>query len=347
MVDTRPALFFDRRFGDHNPRHDSRPSHPDGHARFSALEAAVRAAEDRFARPSIGAFERDWAERVHDPAYVDLLQGLRGCEAHQLDADTALSPGSIDATEAAAAAMCQAVESAVAGEHLRAFVLSRPPGHHARPLSAMGFCLLNHVAIAAAHARALGLERVAIIDWDVHPGNGSAEIFDGDPGVFVIDLHQDGHWPGGGELADAGGGAGRGRTLNLPLPASSGDPEYARAFDRVVQPALSSFEPELLLVSAGFDAHLDDPLSDQQVSAHGFASLCARVRAYADRWANSRLILGLEGGYAPGALEASVGACLEVLSGPPSALVRPAAGDVLASAEALLEQARSHPSLQR
>lgn len=340
MVDARPALFFDQRFGDHHPRHETREAHPDNHTRFRALASASEAAGDKFVRPRIPAFERRWAERVHEAAYLDELDALRERKHHRLDADTSISAGSITATETAASALCCAVEASLSGDYTRSFCLARPPGHHARPGSAMGFCLLNHIAIAAAHARACGVERVAIIDWDVHPGNGSAEIFEREAGVFVIDLHQEHHWPGGGALSDTGAGAGRGRTLNLPMPAKSGDLDYAHAFDRVVEPALARFEPQLLLVSSGFDAHLDDPLSDLRLSAAGFAALCARVRAYADRWANSRLILNLEGGYAPEALRQSVEACLKVLVAAPDQLERPDAASLGPAVQALCERAR-------
>ena len=335
---TRAAVYFDPRFGDHHPKHAVRSLHPDNHARFCAIEAALATRGAHFERPPIPPFRASLAAGVHTPAYLEILEGLRGVESYAFDEDTSISAGSVDASYAAAAALCHAVEASWSGEVPRAFVLSRPPGHHAGPERAMGFCLLNHVAIAAAHARRLGARRVAIIDWDVHLGNGTQEIFDDDPEVLVVDLHQEDHWPGGGGLESTGSGPGRGRTLNLPLPPGSGDPECIALLDRVVAPALEAFSPELLLVSAGFDAHRDDPLGQLEYTAAGFAQLCARVRILADRHSEGRLLLALEGGYDPVGLQASVEACLESLA-PHStpALVEP--DRISTSVQGLIERA--------
>jgi acetoin utilization deacetylase AcuC-like enzyme len=343
MARSRASIYLDARFGDHHPRHGVRELHPDNHERYLALVKAVAAHEKNFARPSIPEFDPTWALRVHSARYVEGLAALDGREHFAFDEDTSLSSGSVAATRAAASALVDAVDGALSGEHPRSFVLARPPGHHAGHEEAMGFCLLNHVAVAAAHARARGLERVLILDWDVHRGNGSADLFADNAGVFVVDLHQAGHWPGGGELEERGTGAGFGRTLNLPIPVASGDAAFAAVFDRVVEPAVADFSPELILVSAGFDAHAADPLGDLQCTASGFAQLLHRTRYLADVHAEGRLVLNLEGGYSPEALGDCVSACLAALAAAQTdtgVLGAPKLSTLSTSVQALCEAAR-------
>ena len=215
-----------------------------------------------------------------------------------LDPDTVASETSWEA--ALLAAGC-AIEAAERG----GFALVRPPGHHALAARAMGFCLVNNIAVAARHAQAeLGIERVAIVDWDVHHGNGTEAIFRGDESVFFVSLHQWPFYPGTG-----GPGEGDETTLNVPLPAGSGDEDYLRALDELVTPAVRGFDPELVLVSAGFDAHVDDPLAGMSVSADGFRELARRSAEL-----GPRVAAVLEGGYDPGTLPALVAAALEGLS---------------------------------
>ena len=215
-----------------------------------------------------------------------------------LDPDTVASETSWEA--ALLAAGC-AIEAAERG----GFALVRPPGHHALAARAMGFCLVNNIAVAARHAQAeLGIERVAIVDWDVHHGNGTEAIFRGDESVFFVSLHQWPFYPGTG-----GPGEGDETTLNVPLPAGSGDEDYLRALDELVTPAVRGFDPELVLVSAGFDAHVDDPLAGMRVSADGFRELARRSAEL-----GPRVAAVLEGGYDPGTLPALVAAALEGLS---------------------------------
>jgi acetoin utilization deacetylase AcuC-like enzyme len=296
--------------------HDPGPFHPERPARLSAVVEALRR------KPPPGATwaaprpaTRDQLFRIHDPAYVDEILSLRGLAA-RLDPDTAVSPGSVEAALLAAGAGIQAVEAAVSGEAARAFCLVRPPGHHAEAAHAMGFCLFNNVALAASHAvEALGLERVLIVDWDVHHGNGTQHAFEDRSDVLYFSTHQYPFYPGTGAAGEAGGGEGLGFTVNVPLPAGMGDADFAAVFGEVLVPVAELYRPQLVLVSAGFDAHRDDPLGGMEVTAEGFAHLCGVVSGIADRHAGGRLILILEGGYDLRGLAESAAACARVLAG--------------------------------
>lgn len=258
---------------------------------------------------------REQLGRVHTTAYLENLHALRGQSAW-LDVDTtAVSAGSIEAAEVAAGTAVAAVEAVVAGRAPSAFALVRPPGHHAEPVRARGFCLFNNVAVAAAHAQAaLGCRRVLIVDWDAHHGNGTQEIFWADPDVLFFDTHRAApFYPGSGALEEIGGGLGEGTTVNVPLPAGAGDVALGQAFREILVPAADWLRPELVLVSAGFDPHrLDLALN---ASEAGFAALAGVVQEIADRHCGGRLALVLEGGYHTESLASGVRAVLEILAG--------------------------------
>ncbi|MGM0594069.1 MAG: histone deacetylase family protein [Pseudomonadota bacterium] len=261
------------------------------------------------------AATREQLARVHTTSYLETIYALRGQNAW-LDVDTtAVSPGSVEAAEVAAGSAVAAVEAVVAGRTGSAFALVRPPGHHAESVRARGFCLFNNTAVAAAHARtALGCERVLIVDWDVHHGNGTQEIFWTDPNVMVFDTHRAApFYPGSGMLEEVGVGLGEGATINVPLPGGSGDAAMLKAFREILVPAADFFKPDLVLVSTGFDMHRFDLALN--VSIAGFAALTGVVQGIADRHCGGRLAMILEGGYHLESLSQGARAVLEVLAG--------------------------------
>ncbi|MDT8311288.1 MAG: histone deacetylase [Methylophaga sp.] len=253
--------------------------------------------------------------RVHTTAYLDHIFSMEG-ERAWLDSDTtAVSPDSIKAVTAAAGNAIAAVESVVKGESKSAFALIRPPGHHAEPVRARGFCLINNVAVAAAHAQAkLGCERILIVDWDAHHGNGTQDIFWADPDVLFFDTHCAApFYPGSGDLNEVGAGLGEGYTINVPLPETAGDIAFEKAFREILIPAAKHFKPDLVLVSAGFDPHRNDMAMN--LSYDGFKVITRIVQDIADQHCDGRLALVLEGGYNLTSLAHGVHAVLEVLAG--------------------------------
>ena len=246
--------------------------------------------------------------RVHAPAYLAYLRELSAAGGGHLGPDTALDPSSWEAASLASGAACSAVESALSGE--AAFAIARPPGHHAGRATGMGFCLLNHAAVAAEHARSRGAGRVAILDWDVHHGNGTQDLFYEDPGVLYLSTHQSPFYPWTGDLTEVGEGGGRGFTINVPLPALSGEEAYAEAFAGVILPVLREFGPALIIVSAGYDAHAADPLGGMSLQSASFGRFAAELASLAREVGAAPLALVLEGGYNLEALTEGVAATM-------------------------------------
>jgi acetoin utilization deacetylase AcuC-like enzyme len=251
---------------------------------------------------------------VHGPEHLRRLSETAGT-AVALDPDTYTSPETYEVALLSAGAAVDAVERVMGGSHTRAFALSRPPGHHAERDRAMGFCLFNNVAVAAAHARTLGAKRVGIVDYDVHHGNGTQHIFEHDPDVLYVSTHQYPFYPGTGDAHEIGYGAGQGRTVNLPLEVGSTDQDYRLVFDEVVVPVLRQFKPDLVLISAGFDAHERDPLGGMRVTTPAFAVMTSALRAVADECCVGRLVAVTEGGYDLRALGECLRGVVDVLSG--------------------------------
>ena len=294
-------------------------AHPENPGRIRAIDAELARRGLLADRPSPAwaPATREQIARVHDAALLDALEELTRDGGGWLDADTEVLADSLGAARLAAGAGVAAVEAIREGAATTAFVLGRPPGHHATSTRAMGFCLLNTIAISAAHGRALGYGRVAIVDWDVHHGNGTQDIFYERDDVLVCSTHRYGwpFFPGTGSAEERGRGAGEGFTLNVPLRPGDGDEEVAAALTERIGPAVERFAPELILLSAGYDAHVEDPLGGLRVTDAGFQALAARTKALADRVCEGRLIAVLEGGYAPRALARGVADTLAVLDG--------------------------------
>ena len=297
----RALLVDDPRF----ERHKGPAHHPERPERLTAARDALAKVGAAFdAVPARPATDEELL-RVHEARFLEGLGKMRG-RSGRADSDTYLSPESVDVARLAAGSLVAMVDALIDGPVSKGVALLRPPGHHARPAHAMGFCLLNNVAIAAAHARARGIERVAIVDWDVHHGNGTQEMFWRDPHVLYVSTHQFPFYPGSGDVEEVGEGDGKGFTVNVPLPAASGDSQYASAFERVVLPVVQAYAPELVLVSAGFDAAADDPLAQMELSAQAFGWMGRELARVAKKSAKGRMALVLEGGYALASIESGL-----------------------------------------
>ncbi len=309
MSDARPLLVRHPRFREHA----SWRSHPECPERLDAIDRALEPLQHglRDVEPRPATDEE--ILRSHSRAHLDALRALEGRDAH-IDADTYSAPSSLEVARLAAGGLEDASLAVARGEAPSAFAALRPPGHHAEHTRAMGFCLINHVAIATqALRREVQLERIAIVDWDVHHGNGTQQLFEEDRDVLYISTHQYPFYPGTGGLEERGRGKATGATVNLPLPAGSGDAEYGQVFDELIVPILLEFGPEMILVSAGFDAHSRDPLGSMNVTTGAFGLFAARLRSVAEATCGGRLVAALEGGYDLDALGASVAAVAGVL----------------------------------
>ena len=293
--------------------HDTGPGHPERPARLQAVLAGVDQsdARDALVRVAPRAATRDELERVHPATYLDAIERFCLSGGGDLDHDTVAVAAAWEAAVLAAGAGVDAVERLDAGEGDAAFLAVRPPGHHATPSRAMGFCLLNNVAVTAASLVARG-ERVLIVDWDAHHGNGTQDAFYRDPRVVYVSMHEYPLYPYTGGLEETGDGAGVGSNVNLPLPAGATGDVYLAALDEVVAPIVEREQPTWLIVSAGFDAHRRDPLTGLALTAGDFGDLTARVLEYVPA---GRRLFFLEGGYDLQALADSSAACVGALEG--------------------------------
>ena len=337
------GIVYDERFLLHRAPYE----HPEHPGRLQAIHGHL-VAQGLFARcelvPAREATDRE-LRAIHARVLIDAVRETSKRDFSQLDPDTYACRDSAEAARLAAGGLADLATHVVHGDLENGFALLRPPGHHAERDLAMGFCLFNNVAIAARAARAVGASRVLIVDWDVHHGNGTQHSFWNDPSVLYFSTHQFPFYPGTGAADELGGPRARGRTVNVPWSRGMGDAEYLAAFDRVLLPVARGFRPEVVLVSAGFDAAEGDLLGEMRVTPEGFAAMTARLRTLS----GGRMVLALEGGYNLKAISASAAACLRVLLGeePPTARagseVSPTAEKALA--EVLRAQSQYWPAL--
>ena len=297
--------------------HDMGVGHPESPNRLRAimqqLERSGTAARLTNIEPRKA--EDEWITQIHSSSYVAALKKHQPAQGKvALDPDTSMSPGSLTAAYLAAGGALAAVDAIMSGGVEHAFCAVRPPGHHAETARAMGFCLFNNVAIAARYAQKQhGLTRVLIVDWDVHHGNGTQHSFEQDPSILFFSTHQYPYYPGTGRATERGTGAGEGFTINVPMEAGDGNDEYHAVFLNVLLPAAEAFKPEFVIISAGFDAHRDDPLAGMGLTEAGYTDLTGLVAGIAKRHARGRVLSALEGGYNLTALSASVDAHLQAL----------------------------------
>lgn len=308
------AVVIDRRYLDHH----TGAGHPERPERVKVL---LDLFDDELAdcarvapRPASG----DELALVHDPAYVEDVARTRGRDFYAFDADTPTSALSYDTALLATGGLLSLLDSIMAGSAANGFAMVRPPGHHAERARAMGFCLFNSVAVGAAYLRhRYGLERVMILDWDLHHGNGTQHMFERDPGVLFVSTHQYPYYPGTGALDEQGSGDGTGFTVNLPLPAGCGDAEYVDCFERIIEPIAQQYRPQFVLISAGFDAHFRDPLGGMELSERGYRVLAQRTLQVAAAHAGGRCAAVLEGGYDLTAMRTSAATVLACMRGTP------------------------------
>ncbi|HHJ52788.1 MAG TPA: histone deacetylase [Caldithrix abyssi] len=303
---SRLAVLYHPIFLEHQPG----SSHPESPRRLQSIMDLLqnKGFWNKATLMQPAAATREQIALIHDPEYIAYVESKRGLDHALLDGgDTVLSASSVDAAEFAAGAAIQAVNLVFEQEYDKVFAAVRPPGHHAERGKGMGFCIFNNIAIAAGYALHHGFaKKILIVDWDVHHGNGTQEIFYANPDVFYLSLHQFPLYPMSGTRRQTGEGAGEGFTMNAPLPAGSGDDEYAATLESALLEIERMFKPDLLLISAGFDAHVHDPLGGMRVTEEGFYKLTELTANFAQKHCNGRIISFLEGGYAYPALAQSV-----------------------------------------
>jgi acetoin utilization deacetylase AcuC-like enzyme len=303
-------LITSERFGEHQ----TPPGHPESPERAAVMDAVAQAWRQQggeVVAPRVATAEQ--LARVHDEAYLRRLAAVAG-RAVALDPDTYTSPETVDVAALAAGAAVDAVERVMGTPGTRALAVVRPPGHHAERDRAMGFCFYNNIAVAAAHARSLGAGNVAIVDYDVHHGNGTQHMFEDDPYILYVSTHQCPYYPGTGAAEEIGRGPGKGFTVNVPLEVGAVDEDYRYAFAEAVLPVLRQFKPDLLLLSAGFDAHERDPLAGMRLTTDAFAAMTLELRRVAEECCEGRIVAVTEGGYDLRALADSLQAVVTALA---------------------------------
>ena len=297
------------------------PGHPENADRIRAVwrGLAETGLSARMRSLDVQALDLDLALATHTTEYLDVLQRIsKGSRTVHLDPDTYAGPDALTIALLSAGGVVGSVESVLSGRATNALAATRPPGHHAMADHGMGFCLLGNIAIAARHAQTrFGVERILIVDYDVHHGNGTEAMFYDDPSVLYVSTHQYPFYPGTGAAEDVGTGPGRGYTINVPLPAGSGDASYRTIFDRIVWPAAERFDPQLILVSVGFDAYWADPLAAMRLTLNGYSHLAAEVIRMAERFCAGNVVFALEGGYNMDALRYGAANLARLLLGEP------------------------------
>ena len=296
--------------------HDTGPHHPERPSRLQSILRKLRKTGliDRLDAIELQPASTKYIELVHPREHISCIREVCAKGGGNLDPDTVVSADSYEAALFAAGGVLTGIDCVIKGKTNNAFCLLRPPGHHARPSQAMGFCLFNNVAIGARYLQKMhGLKRILIIDWDVHHGNGTEEVFCEDPEVFYISLHQYPHYPGTGGGDYIGKGRGKGFTLNIPMNAGSGDAVYIKVFKDIIMPKIDNYKPEFILISAGFDGHKDDPLSSTTLTESGYYEMTTLLKQAAASYADNRLVSVLEGGYNLISLANSVNSHIEAL----------------------------------
>ncbi|HEY6012201.1 MAG TPA: histone deacetylase [Nitrospirota bacterium] len=334
------AIIKDDRYLEHNPG----DGHPESADRLRVIHELIDREFSNLPLIPPRLATEDELALIHDPFYIQLVSKTAGRVHSQLDQDTGLSARSYEIARLAAGGLLAGVDSLFTlNSELRTlnsiFAFVRPPGHHAEADHAMGFCIFNNIAIAAEYAKKkYGLKKVLIVDWDLHQGNGTQHSFYHDPAVLYFSSHQFPYYPGTGDFDELGTGEGEGFTVNAPFPTGFGDAEYLAVYDRILRPIALEYQPEFVLVSAGFDPYIKDPLGGMRVTSAGFGALASLVRSIADQTCGGKVLRTLEGGYHPDGLRDGVRAVIQAFSGEPLPITVPAAP----AAEPIIRKISSH-----